>query len=386
MNKNKVLIVDDNMNNVQVLAGILENNGFEPEFALNGLDALHWLEEENFDIILLDIMMPVMDGFEVCTRIRENERTKELPVIFLTAKSDRDGLMRGFKCGGNDYIAKPYDQGELMARVNTHLELKRNRDELKNLNIRLEEMVTERTRQLAEALNKVQKMNEELQELDDAKSEFLRIISHEMRTPLNAIMGFSGIINSALKGNPIAEFIDLLEISVERLEQFTMNALMITTLKLNKRLPKFETIQPDTCIQEIFSELNFNSRQIGTELHGNRGLTWIADRELFKMCLTNILRNALNYSPAHGQVSVEIDIAQANLIISVSDQGHGFNDEAMKNLFGYFAKGDKHVDGSEGLGLALCKHIMDYHGGTIGVENLSDRGARVTVSFPFKED
>jgi PleD family two-component response regulator len=131
MKKNKILIVDDNMNNVQVLAGILENNGFDLEFALNGPDALQWLEDEHFDLVLLDIMMPVMDGFEVCRIIRDKEKTHEIPIIFLTAKTDRESLMRGFKCGGNDYLSKPYDQGELLARVNTHLELKQSRDQLK---------------------------------------------------------------------------------------------------------------------------------------------------------------------------------------------------------------------------------------------------------------
>ena len=384
MDRNKVLIVDDNMNNIQVLAGILENNGYELEFALNGQDALQWLKEEKFDIILLDIMMPVMDGFEICLKIRNDERTKEIPVIFLTAKTDKESLMRGFKCGGNDYISKPYDQGELLARINTHLELKRNRDELKQLNAHLEEKVAERTRELEKALKKVQQMNEELQELDNAKSEFLRIISHEIRTPLNGIMGFSEILASSVKDNHLSEYIDLLEVSVKRLERFALNALMITTLRLNKKLPKFGIISPDKIINKIIDELGFLAHKVGTELICPPEITLYADMELFSMCLSNLLSNALNFSPAGGVVRIEVKKTPTGIAISVSDQGPGFNDEALKNLFGYFAKGEKHVDGNEGLGLALCRQIMLFHQGTIEVKNLPERGAEVTIEFPQK--
>lgn len=372
------------MNNIQVLAGILENNGYELEFALNGQDALQWLKEEKFDIILLDIMMPVMDGFEICLKIRNDERTKEIPVIFLTAKTDKESLMRGFKCGGNDYISKPYDQGELLARINTHLELKRNRDELKQLNAHLEEKVAERTRELEKALKKVQQMNEELQELDDAKSEFLRIISHEIRTPLNGIMGFSEILASSVKDNHLSEYIDLLEVSVKRLERFALNALMITTIRLNKKLPKYGIISPEKIINKILYELGFPEHKVGTELICPPETTLFADMELFNMCLTNLLSNALNFSPVGGVVRIEVKKTLTGISISVSDQGPGFNDEALKNLFGYFAKGEKHVDGNEGLGLALCRQIMLFHQGTIQVENLSERGAKVTIEFPQK--
>ena len=383
MKKNKILIVDDNMNNVQVLAGILENNGFDLEFALNGPDALQWLEDEHFDLVLLDIMMPVMDGFEVCRIIRNKEKTREIPIIFLTAKTDRESLMRGFKSGGNDYLSKPYDQGELLARVNTHLELKQSRDQLKRINAILEEKVTERTRQLQQALQKVQELNKNLQELDEAKSEFLRIISHEIRTPLNGIMGFSEILKSTQHENPVIEYFDLLEISVKRLERFSLNALMITTLRLNKRIPKFVPLWFSKVIEESLEEIQNSAKNIKPLIDCPADISIIADTELVKICLTNILRNAQNYAPAGGTIEISVIKNKESVSVVIADNGPGFSNEALKNLFGYFSKGDKHVDGNEGLGLALCNQIMLFHGGTIKINNRVSGGAEATLVFPL---
>jgi two-component system, sensor histidine kinase and response regulator len=383
MKKNKILIVDDNMNNVQVLAGILENNGFDLEFALNGPDALQWLEDEHFDLVLLDIMMPGMDGFEVCRIIRDKEKTHEIPIIFLTAKTDRESLMRGFKCGGNDYLSKPYDQGELLARVNTHLELKQSRDQLKQINAFLEEKVTERTRELRQALLKVQELNKDLQELDEAKSEFLRIISHEIRTPLNGIMGFSEILKSTQHENPIIEYVDLLEISVNRLERFSLNALMITTLRLNKRIPKFGTLWFSRIIEESLAEIHIPAKNIKLNVDCPADISIFADTELVKICLINILRNAQNYAPKGGKIEISVIENRESVSVIIADDGPGFSIEALRNLFGYFSKGEKHVDGNEGLGLALCNQIMLFHKGTIEIKNRISGGAEVILIFPL---
>jgi two-component system sensor histidine kinase/response regulator len=386
MKKKKILIVDDNMNNVQVLAGILENNGFGLEFALNGPDALQWLEDEDFDLVLLDIMMPVMDGFEVCTIIRGKEKTHEMPIIFLTAKTDRESLMHSFKCGGNDYVPKPYDPGELLARVNTHIELKQSRDQLKRINAILEEKVTERTLQLQQALLKLQEFNKDLQELDEAKSEFLRIISHEIRTPLNGIMGFSEILKSMRHENPVIEYFDLLEVSVKRLERFSLNALMITTLRLNKRIPEFRILWPSKIIEELLAEIHNPAKNIKLNIDCPADISIFADTELVKICLTNILRNAHNYSPSGGIIDISVIENKESVSVVIADNGPGFNNEALKNLFGYFSKGNKHVDGNEGLGLALCSQIMRFHEGIIKINNRVSGGAEVTLVFPLHQE
>lgn len=134
-----ILIVDDNLNNLQILGGFLQKEGLSVEFAMNGLSALDWLSQKKIDIILLDIMMPGMDGFEVCLKIRENPANREIPVIFITAKADTESIIKGFKTGAVDYITKPFIQSELLARVKTHLKIERSKRQVTHYLNKIEE-------------------------------------------------------------------------------------------------------------------------------------------------------------------------------------------------------------------------------------------------------
>ncbi len=135
----KILIVDDNPNNIQLLGSILNSEGYAAEFATSGPDALDWTENENFDIVLLDIMMPEMDGYEVCEKLKANPKTNHIPVIFITAKQDTDSIVKGFDIGAVDYISKPFKERELLARLGYHLELLNARRQLEKLNNELQE-------------------------------------------------------------------------------------------------------------------------------------------------------------------------------------------------------------------------------------------------------
>lgn len=143
-----VLVVDDNVKNLQVLGGFLQNEGMLVEFALDGLSALDWVLKKKFDLVLLDIMMPGIDGYEVCSRIKENLVLKEIPVIFLTAKTDSDSIVKGFECGAVDYVTKPFIRSELLARVHTQIEIKRSKDKLRQNFLEIEE----RNRSITESI------------------------------------------------------------------------------------------------------------------------------------------------------------------------------------------------------------------------------------------
>lgn len=144
----RILIVDDNPKNLQILGKILKSEGYLVEFALNGKTAITWLERESFDLVLLDIMMPEMDGFEVCEIIRNDLKDWDTPIVFLTAKTNRESIVHGFEIGGRDYISKPFDSKELLVRVKTQIELKKSKEDLKSLNLELENKVKERTIEL----------------------------------------------------------------------------------------------------------------------------------------------------------------------------------------------------------------------------------------------
>jgi phosphoserine phosphatase RsbU/P len=128
--KPRILVVDDNLKNVQVLGGFLQNEGFDVEFALDGKSALSWVGKQKFDLVLLDIMMPEMDGYKVCSTIKQNPEHSDLPIIFITAKTDHESIIMGFETGAVDYITKPFIKSELLARVKTHIEIKLSRDRL----------------------------------------------------------------------------------------------------------------------------------------------------------------------------------------------------------------------------------------------------------------
>ena len=197
----KLLIVDDLPKNLMVLGNILLKENFQIAYAKSGKEAIAQALENDFDLILLDIMMPDMDGYEVCRILRKEKQTAKTPIIFLTAKNDTESIVKGFEAGAQDYLTKPFNTNELLARVHTHLELKKNRQRLEILNNTLEEKVKERTAEL-------EKANKKIETLDKAKSAFLGLISHEIRTPLNGIIGFLDILKQSIEGDN-RELIDM---------------------------------------------------------------------------------------------------------------------------------------------------------------------------------
>ena len=210
----KILIVDDQQKNIQVLGSLLRLENYIVGVATNGKQALEILIESNdFDLVLLDVNMPIMNGFEACRAIRKNENLKEIPIIFLTALVDTESIVKGFDVGGQDYVTKPFNSKELLARVSTQLELKHNRDKLKQVNKWLEKKVVERTEELNIA-------NGKLLQLDTAKTEFLNIISHEIRTPLNGIVGPLTILNEFQLPPDVTSMIEVLDESAKRLADF----------------------------------------------------------------------------------------------------------------------------------------------------------------------
>lgn len=377
-NEYKILVVDDNVKNIEVIANLLSEKGYDIEYALNGPDALQLLDLEDFDLILLDIMMPEMDGFEVCKRIQNDEKKKGIPIIFLTAKTDIESIEKSFKLGGLDYVSKPFDTAELLARVKTHIELKVSKDKLKEVNKWLEEKVLERTAELKAANNK-------LLELDNAKSEFLMIISHEIRTPLNGILGGLSLIDESELSPDSAIFINMLNDSAKRLEEFSYKALDISHFNTygNKALRLTEE-NTTLILSKIISDLESlrSSKNITIEqtIKSDREIINV-DSNYFYKCIYNIVHNAIKYSPDNSSISVELRTADNYQIIEVKDEGIGFNEGFVISDIGAFNT-TNHVDKNPGLSLFLSNQIIKAHGGTIENGNNKDKGAFVKILIP----
>jgi two-component system, sensor histidine kinase and response regulator len=384
-----LLIVDDNPQNLQVLGKMLQENNFEIEFAISGTAATDWLTNRHFDLILLDINMPGMDGFEVCTWIRARPELDNIPIIFLSADNDRESILKGFQMGAQDYIIKPFDSRELIVRVRTHLTLKRSLEKLENLNRSLEEKVAERTRELKESNEKLADLNLRLIDLDKVKSEFLNIISHEIRTPLNGIIGPLELLRETEEKPDIDLLIDILDTSVQRLERFSLDALLITRLKTRMGDMKRETLNISELIKELTGAQTEKLRSKKINLFTNdklRGQKIFGEFELVKKSISEILTNAIFFTPEGGTITVSLSCEGEFLLVEVRDNGQGFTPGTTDNLLNLFTTGDEQRDNSIGLGLPIARLVMEAHRGKIALENNPDGGANVKLYFPIADN
>jgi two-component system sensor histidine kinase/response regulator len=379
-----ILIVDDNPQNLQVLAKILQDNKYEIEFATNGETALEWIKSNQFGLILLDINMPGMNGFEVCKTIRTNPDMDNIPVIFLSAETDRESILKGFEFGGQDYVTKPFDSRELLARVRTHLKLKDSLEKLDKLNKSLEEKVAERTHQLKDANEKLEVSNIKLLDLDRAKTEFLHLVSHEIRTPLNGILGPLELLKDTPNANEIGDLIEILDMSVKRLERFSLDALLITRLKTKQFEIKKDKINLSNLINEVLKKEKdkFLSRNIQVIFKDETkdGII-LGEVELVTKCFENIIDNAIHFSPQNGKIEIKNYVEGQNTICEIKDTGKGFESGILGHQFELFTTGAEYKDNKIGIGLPITKMIMEAHGGSIIIGNHTEGGASVKLIF-----
>lgn len=384
-----ILIVDDNPQNLQVLGKQLQELNYEIEFATDGKAALEWIENKIFDLILLDINMPGMSGFEVCQQIRSKNDFEKIPIIFLSAETERESILKGFDLGAQDYITKPFDSRELIARVKTHLTLKKSLEKLEKLNKTLEQKVHERTQQLRELNQQLETTNLKLLDLDKAKSDFLNIISHEIRTPLNGIIGPLELLKAPVYANEIGDLIEMLDTSVRRLERFSLDALLITRLKtMSKEFRKQEIILPEL-ISEILNEYKEITKQknINISTEYNEECNKITgETELVKKALSIILENTFNVSPVDGSVSIKTHLQNNYMICTITDQGPCFSSNVKITLDDFFTIGDNYKDNSRGIGLPIAKMIMDLHGGDIIPGDQAPGGSSVKLVFDYSDN
>jgi len=382
-----IMIVDDIAENLQVIGNILHEKGFETSFAQDGKQAIDILNDIAPDLILLDVAMPGMDGFEVCHYLKNNPRTKDIPIIFLTARTDTDSMLHGFNLGAADYVTKPFSAQELLARVNTHVQLKYQRNQLEKVNEWLEIKVKERTLELESANIKLETANNQLIQLDKLKSEFLALISHEIRTPLNGIKVPLQLLKSRVENKNLVQLIDILDESATRLENFSLKAIEITKLKSGTYAYEFRNSNANELIEFslISTQQKLSEKNIQIVFDQNKEYLIYGDPTLIVKCLDNLIDNACKFS--NNNDSVEIVVSKPNKTstqIRITDKGTGFSDDALQNAFKLFSTNDERSDSHLGLGLFHSQLIMEVHKGTITIDNSKNTGACVTLNFPDK--
>lgn len=376
-----ILIVDDNSVSIRMLVHVLKKKDYELAISKNGSQALTMLEDIQPDLILLDIMMPDLDGFKVCRTLKDNPRTKEIPIIFLTAKEETEDLVQAFELGAVDYVTKPFNGLELLARVQTHLDLKFARDTQKELLIKLEEKLIE-----------IKEKNEKLEELNKIKNEFLGMAAHDLRNPLGVIQVTSEyLLISDLNDNLSEEQIDLLReinTSSEYMRDMLNELLDITAIESGQLKLEIKVEDYITFLKHII-KLNkplADRKEISLELDVNDIIPPMSfDRNKITQVLNNLITNAIKFSWPDTEITVEVRKEQDYIITGIIDQGQGIPSDEINNMFKPFQKTSVKATAGErstGLGLAITKKIVEGHGGKISVESLVGKGTKFSFTLP----
>ena len=380
-----ILIVDHNPKNLEVLGKLLQLEKYKIEFALNGKTALEWLAVNQFDIILLDINMPGMNGFEVCEKIRSNQQWDNIPVIFLSADNERESILKGFEMGAQDFVTKPFDSRELIMRVKTHLALKNSREELEKLNLLLEQKVFDRTRKLNEALVRAESS-------DLLKTAFMNNISHELRTPLNGILGFAQfIILPDISDEMKQYYLNILNTNSERLLNTITNYMDASLIISGNQKINKKSFSPDLIINEIIEKFKQPCADKGLtltlDIPLNRNFQIISDAELISKIVYHLIDNAIKFTK-NGGISVGYKVKQKQLEFFVTDTGMGIDEEARKLVFSFFTQGDtsntRGFEGS-GLGLSIAHGLVKLLNGKIECESKKGIGSTFYFAIPFGE-
>lgn len=382
----KILIVDDNVSNIELLESLLEETGYNNlKSTSDSRQVIDLYKSFNPDLILLDLMMPHLSGFDVMELLRLLVPAQTyLPILVLTSDITFETKKRALSSGAKDFLSKPFDLNEVSIRIKNLLETRYLHQLLEEQNLNLVQKVEERTANLEKAFEKIIIINEELKMLDQAKLDFIRLISHEIKTPLNGIKGFTGILKKRIESPQLLEYLEYLEISADRLEKFSNQALLITELRTKIYKTTLQENSIINLVEDVKKQLEkkLEAKSIIIQLKNEDLVQSIyADTNLIQICFECLLDNAVKYSPNNESVLVKIYLSENSTICEFIDKGLGFSELALNNLFSVFGLGDKHIDQNTGLNLALIKLIMDAHNGKIEVMNNQPQGAIVQLKF-----
>lgn len=362
-----ILIVDDIPRNLQVLGSILGENGYSVNVASSGQGALDSIAAQVPDLLLLDIQMPDIDGIEVCKRLQNDPQTSSIPVIFLTARTETDDIVRGFESGAVDYITKPFFFTELLARVRTHLKIKRYSD-----------IITAQ--------------NQHLQQLHEEKNEFLGTITHDIANPLTSLQVTAELLerkSTSLNPEQIVQYARDLRLATSQIASLSNNLLNMSALESGTLRLDSEPVDLITLLQDSITKYRVQAEAktiiINLEIQAEQPLTFNTDRTLLFRIIDNLLSNALKYSP-HG-TTVELRVTSgASLQISVADEGPGIQPGEQHLLFTRFARIDTHPtagESSTGLGLFIVHRLTQLLHGTITYQNRPGGGSVFILELPL---
>ena len=355
-----ILIVDDVLANLRLLDHILREKGYKVRPVTNGTLALQVAEKEKPDLVLLDIMMPDIDGFEVCRRFKENPKLSDVPIIFISALNDTKDIVKALTSGGADYITKPFKAEEVRVRVATHL------------NIYLQQ--------------------KELQKLNAQKDKFFSIIAHDLRGPFSSFLGVTQLLDEMLpelSREEIRDFAASMRTSATNLYSLLENLLQWA--KNQQGLTPFSPMKElllslvNESILTLLEPAKNKEIEIVNNIDGD--IEVFADKNMLQTVIRNLVSNAIKFTPKGGNITLSAKANSASDVeISVKDSGIGMNETMVNNLFQLDAKTNRpgtEGEMSTGIGLLLCKDFVETHGGEIRVESEEGKGSVFHFNIPL---
>lgn len=364
----KILIVDDVMSNVLLLKVLLTNEKFKIVTASDGHQALDQVEKENPDLILLDVMMPDMSGFEVSQQLKANPETAEIPIIFLTALNSTADIVKGFQVGGNDFISKPFNKEELIIRVTHQISL-----------VAAKRIIVAQT--------------EELRKIIMGRDKLYSVIAHDLRSPMGSIKMVLNMLILNLPSSTIGEeMYELLTMANQTTED--VFSLLDNLLKWTKsQIGKLKVVYQNVDMVEVLESVNeifsmvASLKNIRIQLQAPECMEVYADIDMMKTVIRNLISNAIKFSNEGSEILVSLEEKDGMAVVSVKDSGCGIDEESQKKLLHtdthYSTFGTNNEEGS-GLGLLLCQDFAHKNGGKLWFTSVKGEGSTFFFSVPMK--
>jgi signal transduction histidine kinase len=373
----KCLIVDDLEANLIALEKLLSDEKIQTIRAQSGLDALNLLLEHDFALALVDVQMPGMDGFELAEIMRSTEKTRTIPLIFVTAAgADAQRVFQGYEKGAVDFLQKPLAPQIVLSKVRVFIELYNQKDQLK------------------QKLKKIEETESYLQTALRSRDEFLSICSHELKTPLTSLKMQIQIVNrlKEKKGEGVAfasanmeKFISHADRSVERIIHLVNDMLDISRVATGRLSLNLESVELETLVMDVSERLRPFMEVAGCELKVTivDKITGLWDKFRIEQVITNLLTNAAKYAP---EAPVEISVSKESnfAVLKVTDHGQGISERDQKRIFERFERltNEESVSGL-GLGLYISKEIVDLHHGSLSVSSMLNKGTTFYMKLPL---
>ncbi len=396
----KILLVDDRPANLLTLESILEDLGQDLVKATSGKEALRHLLRDDFAVILLDVKMPEMDGFETATLIRERDRSRHTPIVFLTAHKDEEHVFRGYYAGAVDFLYKPINPEVLRSKVSVFVDLslktellRKQADILRTRNDELEQLVEQRRKaeEQIRALNaeleeRVRERTVELSRSNEELRQFAYAASHDLKEPMRTIASYTQLLaqryQDKLDGDG-REFLGYIVEAVRRMDML-LSDLLTYSQHVGSKAPVFQRVSAEAVLTGVLMNLNASIRETGATItHDPLPDDVTSDFAQLSQVFQNLLSNAIKYrGPDPPKIHIGVKESDDAWIFCVKDNGLGIEDAYKDQIFGIF----KRLHGREfpgtGMGLAICKKIVERHGGRIWVESQPPNGSTFSFSIP----